>query len=321
MKEVLFIRRNIEKWRQLEKVVETAQEQNPCRLADAYTEITTDLSFSRSRYPQSRITIYLNNLASALHNVLYKNRKEPKSRIITFWTREIPLAMYSARRELLYSFLIFLLFSIIGCVSTIYDDGFARHIMGDGYIEMTLDNIANGNPMGVYDSESPVSMFIQIAFNNIRVSFIIFIFGLMTGFGTGILLLYNGIMIGTFQTFCFMQNIGLESMLAIWLHGALEISAIIISGAAGFVLGNGWLFPGTYPRSYAFVRGARLGLKIIVGLVPVFLLAAFIESFLTRHTEAPDVLRGGFIVICLAFVLFYYVFLPKRLYDNGVSKS
>ena len=76
MKEVTFIRRNIEKWKETEKVVEQADKLTPDRLADAYTELTADLAFAQTHYPSSRITIYLNNLASALHNVIYRNKKE-----------------------------------------------------------------------------------------------------------------------------------------------------------------------------------------------------------------------------------------------------
>lgn len=320
MKEITFIRQNIEKWKLLETVVDTAKKQDPGRLADVYTEISTDLSFARSHYPRSRITLYLNNLASALHNLLYKNKRESRGRILQFWTTEVPLVMYASRKELLYSFLVFLISVAIGTVSTLNDNSFARLIMGDGYIDMTLQNIAGGDPMGIYASMSPVSMFFIITINNIRVSFVVFVLGLFTGFGTGMTLFYNGLMMGAFQTFCVQENITRESLLAIWLHGSLEIPAIIIAGAAGFALGNGWLFPGTYSRGYAFKQGAKRGLKIVIGIVPVFILAGFIESFLTRHTHAPDLLRGSFIVLSLAFVLYYYLYLPKKRH-NVLYKS
>jgi len=112
----------------------------------------------------------------------------------------------------------------------------------------------------------------------------------------------------------------MESMMAIWLHGTLEISAIIIAGAGGLALGNGWLFPGTYSRGYAFRQGAKRGLKIVIGTVPVFVFAGFVESFLTRYTSAPYVLRGGFILLSLTFVIYYYIYLPKRL-SHGISSS
>jgi Uncharacterized membrane protein len=322
MKEVSFIRQNIEKWKSLEKIVDDADSFNPGVLADAYTDITTDLSFSRSHYPASRITIYLNNLASALHNLLYKSKKEKYSRIITFWTQEIPDVMYHSRKEFLYSFLVFAISVAIGIISAANDDSFVRLILGNGYVDMSLNNIENGKPMAVYDSVSEVPMFFMITLNNIKVSFTIFVLGLFTGFGTGLSLFYNGVMIGAFQTFFFQYNVGFESMLAIWLHGTFEISAIIIAGAAGFALGNGWLFPGTYSRGYAFKQGAKRGIKIITGLIPVFITAGFIESFLTRHTEYHIAVRLSIILFSLACVIYYYILLPQlRNYGKRKAKN
>ena len=291
MKEVTFIRRNIEKWKETEKVVEQADKLTPDRLADAYTELTADLAFAQTHYPSSRITIYLNNLASALHNVIYRNKKEKWTRIFTFWTQEVPQTMYHARKELLVSVLIFLASVLVGIVSAANDDNFVRLILGNGYVDMTLDNIARGEPMAVYNGSEEVPMFLGITLNNIMV-----------------------------QTFFFKHGLLGESMLAIWLHGTLEIWAIIVAGAAGLALGNGWLFPGTYSRKESFMRGAKKGLKIIVGTVPIFIMAGFIEGFITRHTELPDVLRLGIILLSLSFIIYYYIYLPNRK-THGITKT
>lgn len=320
MKEVVFIRRNIEKWRETERIVEAASEQTPDCLADAYTELTADLAFAQTHYPHSRITIYLNNLSFALHNTIYRNKKEKWTRIFTFWTNEVPLTMYAARKELLVSFLIFAASVLVGIVSELSDDSFARLILGDSYIDMTLANIANGEPMAVYNGSNEVPMFLGITLNNIMVSFNVFAMGLFTSFGTGWMLFNNGVMLGSFQTFFFEQGLLGESMLAVWLHGTLEIWAIIVAGAAGLALGNGWLFPGTYSRKESFMRGARKGVKIVVGTVPIFIMAGFIEGFLTRHTEYPDGLRLGIILLSLVFILYYYIYLPKRK-AYGLTKT
>ena len=232
MKEVTFIRRNIEKWKETEKVVERAASLSPDQLADAYTDLTADLAFAQTHFPTSRITIYLNNLASALHNEIYRNKREKWTRIITFWTQEVPRTMHDARRELLTSFLIFVASALIGVLSAANDPDFVRLILGNGYVDMTLDNIANGEPMAVYNGSSEVPMFLGITLNNVMVSFNCFAMGLLTSFGTGYMLLSNGIMVGAFQTFFYQHDLLWESSLAIWLHGTLEIWAIIVAGAA-----------------------------------------------------------------------------------------
>lgn len=320
MKEVAFIRRNIDKWRKTEEIVERAGRQNPDVLADTYIDLTADLAFSQTHYPNSRITIYLNNLASELHNILYRNKREKWSRIITFWSQEVPQTMYHARKLLLYSFIIFGMSVLIGAVSTLHDETFTRLILGNSYVDMTLNNIANGEPMAVYNGSDEVPMFLGITMNNIMVSFMTFVYGLFTSFGTGFVLFQNGVMVGSFQTFFYQQDLLGESMLAIWLHGTLEIWAIIVAGAAGLSLGNGWFFPGTYSRLESFKRGAVRGLKIVVGTVPVFIMAGFIEGFLTRHTHVPDALRLGIILASLAFIIYYYLYLPNKRY-HGTTEA
>ena len=151
MKEVTFIRQNIEKWKRAETMVKQAESLSPDELADAYTELTADLAFAQTHFPASRITIYLNNLASALHNRIYRNKREKWSRIITYWTREVPSAMHDARRELVASFIIFVVSALIGVVSAAGDPDFVRLILGNSYVDMTLNNIANGEPMAVYN--------------------------------------------------------------------------------------------------------------------------------------------------------------------------
>jgi uncharacterized membrane protein SpoIIM required for sporulation len=320
MKEVTFVRQNIEKWHGYETVAESPAISTPDEMADAYIDVTSDLAFSQTHYPRSRITLYLNNLASALHNEIYRNKRERWSRVLTFWSKELPLTMWEARRELLVSFIIFVVSVLIGAVSQWLDADFARLIMGNYYVEMTLDNIERGEPMDVYGNTPEDMMFGMITMNNIYVSFLVFVMGLFTSFGTGFQLFRNGVMLGSFQMFFAQHDLLWESSLAIWLHGTIEISSIIVAGAAGIAMGNGWLFPGTYSRLYAFRRGAMRGLKIVIGTVPLFCMAGFIESFLTRHTEWPDALRLTIILLSAAFIIYYFIVLPYRRY-HGMEQT
>lgn len=310
MNELSFIQKNIEKWEHVEIMAQDLNQETPDDIADAYTDITSDLAFAYTHYPKARITLYLNSLAAMLHNAIYRNKREKRSRLITFWTKEVPQTMWEERRTLLASFLIFVFSIAVGIVSQVAEPDFCRIILGDGYVEQTLQNIQNGKPMAVYDGGAQGSMFLGITINNIGVAFRIFVMGLVSSVLSAILLFYNGIMLGCFETFFAQHELLTESLLAVFMHGTLEISAIIVAGAAGLALGNSWLFPGTYSRFYAFRRGARRGLKIVVGTVPVFIVAGFIEGYVTRHTEMNDMLRLSFILLSLAFVIGYYVVWP-----------
>ena len=219
-------------------------EETPDDIADAYTEITSDLAFAYTHFPSARITLYLNNLAAVLHNAIYRNKREKRSRMLTFWTREVPKTMFEERRLLLASFIIFIVSVLVGIASQAAEPDFCRIILGDWYVESTLDNISNGTPMAVYDGGSESSMFMGITLNNIGVAFRIFVFGLLTSVMSAIMLFYNGIMLGCFEAFFAQHGLLGESLVAVFQHGTLEISAIIVAGAAGLAIGNGWLFPG-----------------------------------------------------------------------------
>ena len=321
MTEYSFIQKNIDKWEHVELMAQDLDQETPDDIADAYTAVTADLAYAYTRYPKARITLYLNNLAAVLHNAIYSNKRERRSRVLTFWTQEVPHTMWEERRMLLASFLVFVFSVAVGIISQAADPDFCRVILGDGYVEQTLQNISAGKPMAVYDGEAEGTMFLEITLNNIGVAFRIFAAGLVSGVLSGILLFYNGIMLGCFETFFAQHALLGQSLLAVFMHGTLEISAIIVAGAAGLAFGNSWLFPGTYSRFYAFRRGARRGLKIVVGTVPVFIVAGFIEGYVTRHTNVGDALRLGFILLSLAFVIGYYVVLPYVRNRRGTDEQ
>lgn len=309
MREGLFIKKNIEKW----KGFQYESSSDPDEMANEFTELVNDLGYARTFYPQSKVTQYLNGLASKIYLGIYKNKREERSRLITFWTKELPLVVKKHHRELLYSFLIFTTFALMAAFSTAQDQAFVRGVLGDAYVEMTEDNIAKGDPFGVYKSNDRLTMFLTIALNNIKVSFMVFIGGFIASLGTIWLLFNNGMMLGAFQTFFFLKDLGWQSILVVWIHGTLEISAIIIAGGAGLILGNSMLFPKTYKRIESIKKGARDGLKLMIGLVPVFIAAAFLEGFITRYSTMPRALSISILILSLAFIIWYFVIWPIRL--------
>jgi uncharacterized membrane protein SpoIIM required for sporulation len=321
LREVTFLKKNAEKWKAIEQFISTKQHNDPDLLADQFVELTDDLSYSRTFYPKSKTTQYLNSLTAKVHQSIYKNKREKKSRIIIFWKVEVPLLFYKHRKELLISFSVFIISVLIGIVSSAGDTGFVRLILGDSYVNMTLDNIDKGDPMAVYKQMNGIDMFLGITFNNIRVSFFAFTFGLLLSFGSAVILLQNGIMLGSFQYFFYQQGLLFQSMLVIWIHGTLEISAIIISGAAGIVIGNSILFPGTYSRRESFMIGAKEGVKIIVSLIPIFITAGFLESFITRFTGMPIFMSLFIILSSLSFIVWYTWIYPQKLYNKQKGEN
>lgn len=309
MREGLFIRKNIDKWKQYQYEKTT----DPDEMAGQFTELVNDLGYSKTFYPQSKVTSYLNGLASKIYLGIYRNKKEETSRIVRFWKTELPLLIRKHHFVVMLAFIIFTLFALMAVFSASHDESFVRGILGDGYVEMTEENIAKGDPFGVYKDENATYMFIRIAENNIKVSFLTFIAGFLLSVGSVWFLLINGVMVGAFQFYFFTKGLGFASVLVIWIHGTLEISSIIISGAAGMIVGNSILFPGTYSRLQSLRAGAKDGLKVLMGVIPLLVIAACLEGYVTRYSDMPKVISISILLVSFSFVIWYFGIYPVQL--------
>jgi len=315
MKEIVFLNKYKKKWEALDNDLSGGKHISADELSEIFIQLTDDLSYARTFYPESKTTQYLNELSIRVHREIYRNKKEKGSRIITFWTKELPLVMAKNRRNLLISFITFVLAFAAGWLSSSKDSTYVNLMFGDSYVNATMENIDSGKPMDIYGSTSETPMFLYIAVNNIFVSFSYFIFGFMFSVGSLFFLFREGLRIGAFFQMFYAKNVLAHAMTAVWIHGTIEISIIIIACSAGVTLGNSIVFPGTYKRSVSLVNGMKEGIKIVIGLVPCFLLAAFLEGFVTRRYDMNIILSLLIIFGSLSFVLWYFVVYPYYV-DN-----
>ena len=321
MREAAFVKQNKEKWIAFEKAITLNSKISPDLLADYYIQLTNDLSYAQTYYPESKTLLYLNSIASQAHQKIYINKKETKNRVVSFWKCEFPLFFKQYHRTLFYTFLLFAIATAIGVISTINDDSFVRLILGDAYVNKTLDNIENGDPTAIYKSGGELGTFLGITINNIRVAIFAYAAGVITSIGTGYILFSNGVMLGAFFAFFYNRDLLFEASKTIWLHGTIEISVIVIAGCAGLIMGNSILFPKTYSRKVSFVKGAKDGLKVVVSTIPFFIIAGFIEGFITRYSNMPVWLAMTIIFSSLALIIFYYIIYPIRLNRNYAAGS
>jgi uncharacterized membrane protein SpoIIM required for sporulation len=323
MREAMFIKKNADKWKEYQH----SPTDNPDETAERFITLIDDLSYAKTFYPKSKVTRWINGIAAGIYQSIYQNKKEKYSRIFQFWKFELPLLFKKYHKIFLFTTLCFLLFVAVGVYSSIYNEEFVRGVLGDGYVDKTEENIAKGDPFGIYKDDNPFSMFVKIGFNNIRVAFLTFIGGFTLGIFTLWLMWSNGIMLGCFQYMFFSNGLGIKSVLVIWVHGTLEISAIIIAATAGFILANGILFPGTYSRMDSFRRGIKDAAKVLICLIPFFILAAFFESYVTHlmsqtfdkenNTGLPVWASILILASSLTFIIWYFVILPIRLHKKG----
>lgn len=313
MREASFIERNKEKWLSIENNLTRKFDVDPDTLASNYVELTNDLAYAQTFYPKSKTKEYLNELSIKAHQLIYKDQKASNNKLAHFFTYEVYESIWAIRRPLIYSLLIFLLANLIGFISAHYEDSFLKLILGNNYVNMTIENIKDGNPAGVYQFGSDWGGALAITINNVRVAFLAFIGGVFVSLGTGYILFSNGIMVGSFHYLFFKYGVLEEAMSAIWIHGTIELSVIVIAGGCGLAMGNSILFPKSFTRMESFKRATKQAVRVLISTVPFFVVAGFLEGFVTRHYQV-SIWLCLFIILLSAFaIVYFYMVTPMRL--------
>lgn len=312
MREGKFIDQNKDRWEEYSKPTQDADE-----LAERFTNLVDDLGHAKTFYPKSKTTKFINALSAQMFRTIYLNEKKGQGRTAEFFKYELPLLFKRYHPELLFTFVFFTLCVFISVLSCMNNYDFVRSILGDSYVDMTEENINKGDPFGVYKDKNAWTMFLKIAYNNINVSFMAIVFGFLAGIGTLYILFENGLMLGSFHYMFFKKGMGAASILVVWVHGTIEISSIVIAGTAGIILGKGFLFPGTYSRKQSLIRAGQNAAKIAIGLIPFFLIAAFLESYITRFTSMPIFASLLILALSAGLIIWYFIIYPRLLYRNG----
>lgn len=320
MREVAFITQNKEKWLATEEAIFSNSKKNPDEMASLYIHLVNDLSYAQTYYPKSNTVKYLNNLCLQIYQKIYKIKRQDENRLIYFFKTEVPMLAYQYRKMIWFTFLLFFVMVGIGVVSAHEDQEFVRLILGDEYVNKTLENIKNGDPVAVYKGGSNWGSFLGITINNLRVGITCYVFGIFLGFGTFFILLNNCVMLGSFQYFFYQQKVFWESVRGIWIHGSMEIFAIVIEAAAGFILGASILFPATYSRLNSLKIGFKNSFKLLLSTMPFTFAAGVLEGFVTRYALQMPKLLGIFIILStLALISFYYLVYPYRVQKKSIN--
>lgn len=314
MREVAFIKQNKEKWLEFEQGFKNNNKKNPDDIANLHIKIMNDLVYAQTYYPKSKVTVYLNKLAKSSFDHVYDAKRTDKNPFLYFFLDKVPLLCYKYRSYFYLSFIVFFVCFFVGLLSTFNDETFARQILGDNYIDMTLENIESGDAMAVYKGGSNWGTFIGIYDNNQRVGLYMFLSGIFLGIGTAFYIIKNAIMVAVFQAFFYQYNSLFDSLKGIWIHGTYEIFGIIIEAAAGYIIGASILFPGTLKRFESFKKGIRDAFYIFISTIPFTIIAAFLEGYVTRYSNKMPVVFCFLIIgFSLVSISYYYLILPYKV--------
>jgi uncharacterized membrane protein SpoIIM required for sporulation/uncharacterized RDD family membrane protein YckC len=304
-----------ERWSQFQRLAERVSREGLDALsaeelpdfAARYREVAADLARARTYGADPVTRIRLERLVSAGHNALYREERRTWRRLWSFIARECPGAIVASWRYVALAFLVFSLPALGGFALLRERPGLAPELLPDVMIERAEAGLARqAAGKGYVETEAAQRPLVAsgIIGNNIRVAFSCFAGGIFFGIGSLVLLAFNGLEIGAISGH--FANLGLLRYLWTFIigHGVLELFAIWVAGAAGFLLGRALIVPGELPRRDALVLAGRTAMRLIGAVIVLLLVAGSIEGFISS-SEWPLAQRVLVSSASLLFLLLY----------------
>jgi uncharacterized membrane protein SpoIIM required for sporulation/uncharacterized RDD family membrane protein YckC len=256
--------------------------------AARYREVAADLARARTYHADAATCSRLERLVAAGHNALYRDERHTLRRIWETLTRECPAALVPARRYVLVAMAAFWLPAAGGYLLVHQRPSLAEEVLPDVMLrraEAGKSRLEEGKGYVEVGAQVRPLVASGIISNNLTVAFSCFAGGIFLGVGSLLMLAYNGLSIGATASHFANQGLLLYLLTFIVGHGLLELTAIWIAGAAGFLLGRSVVAPGDLPRSEALASSGRLALRLIGLVIVLLLVAGMIEGFLStsRH--------------------------------------
>ncbi len=261
-----------------------------------YRQIAADLAAIREDRGSVHYARYLNQLLVRAHNTIYSGHRASPMAVVSFFTRTYPVAFRRNLRHVALATLIFAVAGVVGAVLTYQNPDFKVKILGPQMVE-TIDRhqMWTHSIVGIKPVASSAIMT-----NNMSVGFTTFAFGITAGLGTIYMMAFNGLLIGVIGVACYLSGMSVQLWSFVAPHGVLELPAIFIAGGAGLRIAQGLLFPGVLPRRDSLARAGSEAVQLLLGTIPILILAGLIEAFVSPTGLA---IRSKFSMAAALFVL------------------
>ena len=272
-----------------------------------YRDVSADLARLRVMGAEPALVREVNRLITRAHGQIYRGGERRRGSLIRFYTTEFPRLFRRTGRYTLASFLISLAFTLMGFFSVQKHPDVVADILGGASSEFRGEKTGADIRARFQGTEAPL-LSSMVTTNNIIVALNAFALGITFGAGTVYVLIVNGSMLGGFAGAYARSGAAGEFWMTVLPHGALELSAIVIAGGAGLIMGYALWCPGTRTRRRALRESAADAVRLVLGLIPAFLIAGFFEGFVTPDPDLPQVLKTGMGVLVAALFWLYLLF-------------
>jgi uncharacterized membrane protein SpoIIM required for sporulation len=248
------------------------------RLGACYRASAADLAHARRRFPGDSVVTRLERLVQRGRQSVY-NAPSSRTSVWEFFSTGYWRRVRERKLVLAISFLCLAVPTLLGGYWAWRDPGPASGLVPSQYQSVTEPREPGRSLGASVDEESALAS--RIFTNNILVTFYAFSGGLLFGIGTLYVLLQNGVLLGVVAGLAIGSGNGQVFFELVTAHGVLELSCIVVAGAAGLRLGWAMIDPGTRPRGEALRQEARAAIEIILGTAPWLVVAGLVEGFLT----------------------------------------
>jgi uncharacterized membrane protein SpoIIM required for sporulation len=311
-----FIKERKTVWQRLEELLELLDRMTLRRLhreevrelGRIYRRTASDLAIARAESRDPRLVNYLNSLVIRAHGRIYRADAQGGRRVRGFFARDFPQSFRRTWRYTATAFGVFLLFSSIAFFGTRHDPDFSEFAGISPFFRETVINNRTHWWKRLNDANQIGSS--QIFTNNIRVTFYAFALGAMLGVGTLYVLAYNGASFGAIIALTYRAGFGNDLLSFVVGHGVIELSCIFIAGGAGLLIGTALLMPGDLSRGDALKSRGMEAVRLIVGCVPLLVVAGIIEGFISPQPISPIIKIG--IGAITGIALYSYLLLAGR---------
>lgn len=247
------------------------------RFAHLYRATAADLAYARLRYRHNPVVVRLNALVNRAHGVLYTERRDYSRRAVAFVAGGFPRVVRRQAR-----------FVWIGTAATLagvaggllwqrLDPASAQNAL---FADATCSGLNTaGHALGPLSTQ--ILSAVSISLHNIWVAMLAFALGALACVGAVYLLVFNGLLLGALGGFAFACARGSDFVALVAPHGTIELTIIVIAGAAGMRIGWALISPGRLHRGAAVSEAGAEAVRMLVGTVPFFLLAGTVEGFVT----------------------------------------
>ncbi len=313
-------------WQKLDRILTRAEnagvrnlsEEEITALPRLYRQAVSSLSVARSISLDQNVIAYLESLCSRAYFFVYGARTTVGERINTFLRQDWPQAVRSAVRPTLLSALFFFggwLLAFFLCLQDMdwfwafhSDGGLAQGRTPDAseeYLRSTL--YTRQGDIG----DAQLTAFSAVLFNhNAQIALFTFALGFAFGLPTAWLLMYNGVMMGSLYAVFWSKGLGYEITGWLMIHGTTELFAIVLAGAAGFIIGGAVAFPGSHTRLDSARKAGHVAATVAMGCVIMLIVAALLEAFgrqMINSDMARYTIAGGMLLLWLL-----YFYMPRR---------